>query len=103
MCRNNDRYKFGERGIEDGVPMTKVWNDEMDRFRITIFRNEAVGINWVHHAMEHGISQVPSFLSFFHVADACWLASGADARIVTRALFERSKLVRAPRVDVRPM
>jgi hypothetical protein len=37
------------------------------------------------------------------MSDACWLAPGLDARIVTRALSERSELVRALKVGVRPI
>jgi len=64
--------------------------------------------------MELSICSVPSallrraalrftkFLTLL-ISDACWLATGPDALIVSRALFERSELGRAPNVGVRPI
>ncbi len=37
------------------------------------------------------------------MSDACWLSPGSDARIVVRALFERSELARTQKVGVRPI
>ena len=42
-------------------------------------------------------------LQLFPLSDACRLAPGPDARNITRALFERSELARAPKVGVRPI
>ena len=41
--------------------------------------------------------------NFSAFSDACWLASWADVLILTRALSERSELVRSPKVSVRPI
>ncbi len=41
-------------------------------------------------------------LFIFIVSDACWLALGMDALIISRGLFERSELARLPS-GVRPI
>ena len=41
--------------------------------------------------------ECPQPFSLFPLSDACWLAPGSEARIVTRALFEPGELVRAPK------